>query len=172
MRALKLFFFVSLLTLLLQSNSCPVSYSLGGGRKFADTVTVSVMPFTNSAPLAKATLTQTFADDLRDALLKTRLKLVPKNGDLNYEGNVTGYAITPVSIQAGGNNNASSNRLTITINVKYTDAVDEKLNFDASFSHYADYLSTQNLSSVEDDLIKQISDQIVQDVMNRSINAW
>lgn len=172
MRSLKFFFFVSILALILQSQKCPVKYNLSGGRQFADTVTVSVMPFVNAAPLAKATLTQTFADALRDELQKTRLTMVPKNGDLNYEGTVTGYAITPVSIQAGGDNNASSNRLTITINVKYTDATDERLNFDAPFSRYADYPSTQNLSAVEDQLIKDITDQIVQDVLNRSINAW
>ncbi len=172
MKSLKFFLFITVLTLLLQSQQCPVSYNLAGGRKFADTVTVSVMPFVNSAPLAKATLTQTFADALRDELQKTRLTMVPKNGDLNYEGTVTGYSISPVSIQAGGDNNASSNRLTITINVKYTDAIDEKLNFESAFSRYADYPSSQNLSSVEDQLIKDITDQIVQDVLNRSINAW
>jgi len=172
MKTLKFFFSLFILTLLLQSQQCPVKYNLSGGRNFADTVTVSVMPFVNSAPLAKATLTQTFADALRDELQKTKLTFVPSGGDLNYEGTITGYAITPVSIQAGGDNNASSNRLTITINVKYTDALDEKLNFDAPFSRYADYPSTQNLSAVEDQLIKDITDQIVQDVLNRSINAW
>jgi hypothetical protein len=172
MKTLKFFLFISVMALMLQSQKCPVKYNLSGGRQFADSVTVSVMPFVNSAPLAKATITQTFADALRDALQKTTLKMVPKDGDLNYEGTITGYNITPVSIQAGGDNNASYNRLTITVNVKYTDAVDEKLNFDAPFSRYADYPSTQNLSSVEDQLIKDITDQIVQDVLNRSINAW
>src|SRR5207244_692458 len=110
----------SVIALLTQSQSCPVKYNLDGGRKFDDSVTVSVMPFVNSAPLAKATITQTFADDLRDALEKTRLKMIPENGDLNYEGTITGYAVTPVSIQATGTNSTtSSNRLTITINVKY-----------------------------------------------------
>jgi hypothetical protein len=130
------------------------------------------MPFVNSAPLAKATITQTFADALRDELQKTKLRFVPEGGDLNYEGTITGYAITPIAVQAGGDNNAASNRLTITVNVKYTDAIDEKLDFDSPFSRYADYPSTQNLSAVEDELIKEITDQIVQDVLNRSINAW
>jgi hypothetical protein len=172
MKTLKFFFFISILALLLQSQSCPVKYNLNGGRKFDDSVTVSVLPFVNSAPLAKATLPQTFGDDLRDALQKTKLTMIPKGGDLNYEGTITGYAVTPVSIQAGGNNNTAQNRLTITINVKYTDAIDEKLNFDEGFSRYADFPSTQNLSAVEDQLIKDISDQIVQDILNKSINAW
>src|ERR1041385_6635360 len=171
MKTTRFLFFICIITLLLQSEKCYNPYSLSGGRKFDDSVTVSVLPFVNSAPLAKATLPQTFADDLRDALLKTRLKMIPQGGDLNYEGTITGYAVTPVSVQAGGNNNTAQNRLTITINVKYTDAIDEKLNFDESFSRYADYASSQNLSSVEDQLIKDISDQIVQDVLNKSINA-
>src|ERR1044072_1659763 len=121
MKPLKFFFFLSVLALVLQSQQCPVKYNLSGGRPLNDSVTVSVMPFVNSAPLAKATLTQTFADALRDELQKTKLTMVPKDGDLNYEGTITGYAITPVSIQAGGDNNASSNRLTITVSIKYTD---------------------------------------------------
>jgi hypothetical protein len=64
------------------------------------------------------------------------------------------------------------NRLTVTVNVKYTDGVDDKYSFESNFTRYSDFPSTQNLSAVEDALLKDISDQLVQDIMNRSINAW
>lgn len=165
---------VSLIALLLlQSNSCRVKYDFTGGRKFDDSVTVSVMTFTNNAPLAKATLPQTISESLRDVLQRqTRLKLVPSGGDLNYEGQITGYNVTPVAITAGGTDQAALNRLTMTINVKYTDKVDEKFSFESSFSRFADFPSSRNLSEVEDQLIKEITDQLVQDIMNKSINAW
>jgi hypothetical protein len=173
MKALRIFFFLAIIFPLLYSSSCKVSYTLDGGRKFKDTVTVSVLTFTNSAPLAKATFPQAFSETLRDAIQRqTRLIMIPRNGDLNFEGTIVGYAVSPVSIQGGGTNQASLNRLTVTVSVKYTDAVDEKISFENSFTRYADFPSSQNLSAVEDQLLKEISDQLVQDILNRSINAW
>ena|ERR1041385_8577645 len=173
MKRLRTILFLAFVFPLLYSSSCKVSYDFSGGRKFDDSVTVSVMTFTNSAPLAKATFPQTFSEAMRDAIQRqTRLKTVPKNGDLNFEGSITGYVVTPVSIQGGGTNQASLNRLTVTVSVKYTDAVEDRYNFETTFSRYADFPASQNLSAVEDQLLKDISDQLVQDIMNRSINAW
>jgi hypothetical protein len=173
MKTVRLLLFGLLALFLFQGNTCRSIYSFDGGRKFDDSVTVSVMTFTNSAPLAKATITQTMTEALKDAIQRqTRLTMVPRDGDLNYEGTIIGYAVTPVAVQAGGGNTSAMNRLTITVNVKYTDDVDEKLSFDSNFSRFADFPTSQNLSAVEDALIKDISDQIVQDIMNKSINAW
>jgi hypothetical protein len=131
------------------------------------------MTFTTSAPLTKATFPQSFSETMRDAIQRqTRLITVAKNGDLNFEGTVTGYSVAPVSIQGGGTNQASLNRLTVTVSVKYTDLVEENLSFESTFTRFADFPSSQNLSAVEDQLLKEISDQLVQDIMNRSINAW
>jgi hypothetical protein len=91
---------------------------------------------------------------------------------LNFEGSVTGYTVTPIAVQGGGNNTTALNRLTVTVNVIYTDNVNEKYSFESTFTRYADFPSSQNLSAVEDQLLKDISDQLVQDILNRSINAW
>jgi hypothetical protein len=77
-----------------------------------------------------------------------------------------------VAISGGGTDQAALNRLTISINIKYTDKIEEQYNFESSFSRFADFPSSQSLPAVEDQLIKEITDQIVQDIMNRSINAW
>lgn len=172
MKHLRIIFLLAIVFPLLYGSGC-VHYKLNGGRNFNDTVTVSVITFTNSAPLAKATFPQSFSETLRDAIQRqTRLQPVAKNGDLNFEGTVTGYNVTPVSIQGGGTNQASLNRLTVTVSVKYTDAIEENLNFESTFTRFADFPSSQNLTAVEDQLLKEISDQLVQDIMNRSINAW
>ncbi|TND09190.1 MAG: hypothetical protein FD123_1593 [Bacteroidetes bacterium] len=142
------------------------------GSSYGDSTQVSVSMFTNNAPLAKATLAQTVTEGLRDGLQRqTKMELVPRNGDIVFEGSITGYAITPVSIQ-GGNDIAALNRLTITVSVKFTDTKTEKNSFDAVFTRFADYKSSQNLQSVEDDLIKEITEQLVQDILNRAINNW
>ncbi len=173
MKHLRIIFLLAILFPLLYTSSCTVSYKFTGGRKFDDSVTVSVMTFTSSAPLTKATFPQSFSETMRDAIQRqTRLQTVAKNGDLNFEGTVIGYSVAPVSIQGGGTNQASLNRLTVTVSVKYTDLTKPTLDFESSFTRFADFPSSQNLTAVEDQLLKEISDQLVQDIMNRSINVW
>ena len=64
------------------------------------------------------------------------------------------------------------NRLTITINVKFTNRKNEKQNYETSFSRYLDYQSSLPLAVVQDGLIKEINDQLVQDIFNKSVVNW
>jgi hypothetical protein len=176
MKALKLVVFLLPLLLVLQSSRCKVAYNQSGkgGRDLKeDTVTISVMQFVNSAPLAKPTLAQTMTESLKDFIQRqTRFTMVPEDGDLNYEGEIIGYSVAPVAISAGTTDQASLNRLTITVKVKYDDKIEDKYSFESNFSRFADFPSSQDISAVEDQLIKEITDQITQDIINKSIYAW
>lgn len=177
MRILKLILFVIPLLFILQSSSCErVQYNQSGrgGRNWReDTVSATVMQFTSSAPLAKPTLAQTMTESLKDFIVsRTRIALLPDEGDLLYEGEIVGYSIAPVSITAGTTDQAAYNRLTITVRVNYTDGIDEKFSFESNFARFADFPSTTDISSVEDQLIKEITDQITQDIINKSIYVW
>lgn len=173
MHLLRLSVVLGICLLLLSEESCGI-YSFTGGRKFNDSVTVAVLTFTNDASLAKATLPQTFSETLREAIQRqTLLTFLSSNADLIFEGSITGYNVSPVAIQGGGTTDqAQLNRLTITVNVKYTDNVEDQYSFESSFSRFADFPASQTLQAAEDQLIKEISDQLVQDILNRSINAW
>jgi hypothetical protein len=110
-------------------------------------------------------------DALRDYFTsQTNLVLVDKGGDLNIEGAIKGYIVQPIAIQ--GNETAAMNRLTITVSVKFTNRTNEKQNFETTFARYQDYQSTLNLSSVQDGLIKEINDQLVQDIFNKAVVNW
>ena len=149
---------------------CKVHYGLSGATIPPEAKTVSVQYFQNNASLAPPTLSQTFTEALKDKMSQTRLGLVNKGGDLNFEGSVTDYGTAPIAIQS--TDQAALNRLTITVSVKYTCAFDEKKNFEQSFTRYADYESTKSLVSVESDLIQQIDEQLTQDIFNRALNDW
>ncbi len=165
-----LFFVVCLLGVVLLP-SCKIGYSFSGAAIPPEAKTVSVIYFQNNASLAPPTLSQKFTEALRDKLSsQTRLALVSKGGDLSYEGSITGYSTAPIAIQSS--DQAALNRLTITVNVKYTCSFDEKKNFEQSFSRYFDYSSSQSLAAVEDLLIQSINDQLVQDIFNKSLNDW
>ena len=64
------------------------------------------------------------------------------------------------------------NRLTITVRVRFTNKFDDSQNFDQTFSRYADYSSSQNLSSVESTLISDISDALTDDIFNKAFVNW
>lgn len=157
--------------LIVALSSCKVHYSFSGATIPPEAKTVSIQYFQNNASLGPPTLSQTFTEALKDKLgSQTRLGLVKTGGDLSFEGSITGYAITPQGLQS--NDHAAMNRLTITVSVKYKCAFDEKKNFEQTFSRFSDFVGTQSLSSVEDQLIHDIDEQLVQDIFNRALNDW
>jgi len=161
-----------LVLLLFAQTSCRMSYSFTGASISPDVKTVSIQYFPNNASLVVPTLSRLFTDALRDYFTsQTNLVLVDRNGDLNVEGSISAYTIQPIAIQ--GNETAAQNRLTITVTVKFTNKKNEKQNFEnKSFSRYQDYPSSQNLSSVQDQLIKQIDDQLVDDIFKQAVVNW
>jgi hypothetical protein len=157
--------------ILLLIPSCRVSYSFTGASISPSVRTVAITYFQNNASLVVPTLARTVTDALRDYFTsQTNLVTVDRGGDLSVEGTITQYSVQPVAIQ--GNETAAMNRLTIVVNVKFTNKTDIKQNWETSFSRYQDYSSTYNLSSVQDGLIKDITDQLVQDIFNKAVVNW
>lgn len=153
--------------------SCKMNYSFTGASIAPDVKTVSIQYFPNYAPLAQPLLSQEFTESLRNIFLsQTNLNLVEKNGHLHFEGAITGYSTTPVAIQGGEISQAAYNRLTITVNVKFINTKDENQNFETSFNRFTDYDASRNLSDVEMVLIKEINDQLVQDIFNKAVSNW
>jgi hypothetical protein len=168
--------YILLLSLTFAFNSCKVSYSFTGASIAPDVKTISIQYFKSNAPLAKPTLGQSFTESLKDIFVsQTNLTFVPKIADLQFEGEITGYSSSPVAIQAAssnGFNQPASNRLTITVNVKFINNKDEKQNFESNFTRFADFPASSTLASEEDRLIKEISSQLVQDIFNKSVINW
>ena len=146
-------------------------YSFTGASISPDIKTVSIQFFPNKAPIVQPSLSQAFTEKLKDKFVsETSLALVKDNGDLNFEGAIMDYNTQPTAIT--GNDNASLNRLTITVSVKFTNTKDSKQDFETNFSSYADYASNQSLSSVEQTLITQINSQLVDDIFNKAVVNW
>ncbi len=152
-------------------SSCKVGYSFSGASISPEIKTFTVKFFTKTASLGPASLSQTFTEKLKDKFIsQTNLANIEKNGDLVFEGAITNYSVAPISIQT--NEIAAQNRLTIGVNVKFTNLKDEKLNFETAFSRYADYDSKENLAVVEDRLITEINEQLVDDIFNKAVINW
>ncbi|MFN3343281.1 MAG: LPS assembly lipoprotein LptE, partial [Flavobacteriales bacterium] len=96
--------------------------------------------------------------------------LVKDNGDIRFEGAITGYDVRPVALQ--GNDAAALNRLTLSVNVRYINSFDDKKNFEQNFSRFVDFPSTTDIASNEESLIGEINKQLVQDIYDRSFGNW
>lgn len=150
--------------------SCGV-YSFTGGNT-GDAKTIQVDFFPNQAPLIEPSLSQRFTQDLQDLFTRqTNLTLVNNSGDLHFEGEIVDYRITPMS--ATSNQTAAQNRLTITVNVRFTNKLVEKDNFEKRFSFYFDYAASQQLTgAVLDSAFDEIIERITQDIFNASVAKW
>lgn len=160
-----------LTALCLLAVSCKVNYSFSGASVSPDVKTVSIQYFKNSASLAKPTLSQSLTEALKDIFTsQTNLGIVTNSGDLNFEGEIVNYSTAPAAIQS--NDLAALNRLTITIRVKFVNLKDEKKNFETTFSRFADFKTSQNFSSVQNQLEQEINQQLVQDIFNKAMINW
>lgn len=163
-----------LLAALFTTNGCGVSikYSLSGASIPADATTFSVAYFPNNAPMVSPILSSTLTDALVDIFTRrTRLVQVEEGGDFAFEGEIVNYTSTTASVSS--DDNALLNRLTITVKVRFTNAVDEKASWtNKTFSAFEDYDSTQLLTEVEGTLIPQIVDKIVTDIFMASASNW
>ncbi|MDD2380288.1 MAG: LptE family protein [Mariniphaga sp.] len=168
----KLILFVAMAMLLAGvAPSCKISYSFTGANISPAVKTYSVYYFPNRAPLINPTLSQTFTEALREKLQRqTSLNELAENGDLIFEGQITGYEVRPMSIQK--DDLAALNRLTITINVKYTNNIDPDQSLEQSFSAFEDFDSTSSLSDVEDGLVPEILNKITEDIFNATLANW
>jgi hypothetical protein len=128
--------------------------------------------FPNTAALVEPGLSQDFTISLQDLFVRqTNLDLVPSGGDLQFEGEIVTYRITPMSATA--DQRAAQNRLTIGVNVRYYNNLVEEDNFEKRFSFYYDYPGSQQLigSALEDAWI-EIFNRINQDIFNASVAKW
>jgi len=150
--------------------SCGV-YTFTGADIHTDIETISISFFQNKAPLVQPILSQNFTNALQDRFIQqTALTNVNTNGDLHFEGYISDYSVKPISISSS--DLANQNRLTIKIFVRFNNQIENDKSFEQSFSRYADFDSSLNLSSVEEELIDQIITELIEDIFNKAVVNW
>ncbi len=169
----KLIFPAFLLLSLLQSGCIFMKggYSLSGASIPEAAKTFSVAYFPNNAPMVSPTLSTMLTEALKDKFSRqTKLQLVEEGGDFAFEGEITGYASTTASVSS--DDYALLNRLTITVRVKFTNAVDPNASFDQTFSQFTEYDSQQLLTDIQSSLDEEIVEQLVTDIFMASASNW
>ena len=86
------------------------------------------------------------------------------------EGVIVGYQLTPMAISA--NTYASQTKLTITINVRFTNSKSPEDDFEKKYTAYQTFDSTSLLTDVQDELLKTMIDEITDQIYNDTVAKW
>ena len=150
--------------------SCKV-YSFTGANIPTDIHNFSVEMLQNRSSNGPASLPQVLTDKIKAKFqTEANLKQVANDGDLQLKGAITGYSFTsdaPVSGTTSG-----LNKLTITIQIDFVNTKNDKDKWSESFSRFSQYSSSTNITSVEDQLINDIGNQLMDDIFQRALVKW
>lgn len=162
---------ISLFLMLLLAG-CSIKYSLNGASiDYTKIKTVSITDFQNLAPTVYPPLAQRFTEDLKDRFQRqTRLRDIPTNGDLSIEGEIVGYDLSAEAVQE--NAFAAKTRLTLRINVRFTNKVNEEENFEREFTSFGTFDSSQMFVDVQDQLCQELTKDIINQIFNATVENW
>ncbi len=153
-------------------SACTISYKFNGASiDYTKVKTISIKDFPNQAPLVYPPLSQQFTEGLKDIYIRqTRLNMVRDNGDLDLEGEITGYDLTQLAVKE--NAFASQSKLTITVKVRYSNRTNPDEDFEQTFSAYREFSNTQMLQDVQDALCSEMIKEIADQIYNATVANW
>lgn len=156
-------------------------YSFTGANISPEIKTISIQTFYDEVGTGPPNLSQLFTETIKDYYQQnTSLTLTDNEGDLQLEGSITGYRLTPMAPRASGSQNfedadiAALQRLTITVKVTYVNIQDDSYDFESqAFSFYQDYdPEKEDFNSIEATLVEEIYEAIILDIFNASVANW
>jgi lipopolysaccharide assembly LptE-like protein len=156
--------------LVLTFNSCSVYNFTGTGK--IDASTFQVNYFQNNAPLIEPGIERIFTQRLQNLIQnQTNLSLTNSGGDLVYEGEIVDYRVMPTTATA--DIRAAQNKLTIVINVRFTNKNKEADYFEKRFSFFHDFPADEQLVGARlSTALDEIFERITQDIFNESLAKW
>jgi len=156
--------------LLLITSSCGF-YTFSGASISPEIKNIKISYFINEAENFKANLDRDITQKLTDFIIEqTDLSVNNDNYEIEINGKIISYDITPISISS--NDFANQNRLSISVNIDFKNYINEKENYNQKFTRYVDYKSDQNIEEIESELNDQIIEEICIDIFNKTFVNW
>lgn len=160
-----LFIFIAISVL---QQSC---YSLSGVSISPDVKTYYVEQFRSNADNAPPVLEQTLTEALKEKIrTESRLIFADTEPHVEFKGTIVDYRVTSEAPRPG--EFTAINRLTINVGIEYINNLEEKKGWKNNFSFFYDFPSNQDLSSIQDEAIRVISNQLMEDIFNKAFTDW
>lgn len=158
---------------LLLLTACSISYKFNGASiDYTKVRTITIKDFPNQASyIPYPPLAQVFTEGMKDIYVRqTRLSLVKNNGDLDLEGEITGCELTPMAVKEDAY--SSRTKLTLTVRVRYANRTNADEDFEQTFSAYREFDSNQMLQTVQEELFKEIVQELSDQIYNATVANW
>ncbi len=164
--------YIGLVAVVMLQSACTVSYKFNGASiDYSRTKSISVADFPNNAALVNPTLSVNLSEGIRDIYSRqTRLQVLRSGGNLELEGEITGYALTPMAITA--DSYASETKLTMTVKVRFTNNVAPEESFEKTYTAFQTFNSSQLLTDVQDELCNTMIQEIAENIYNDTVARW
>lgn len=158
--------------------ACTVSYSFRGiDIDYTKIKTMELRDITSQTPLLQMPLLISFNEHLKDVFTRnTKLSFVDAGGDLELEGEVVRFDLTPMSVkETGGDNNqirASETRLTMSVKIRFRNNVNSAKDKEETITAYRDYDSSKMFDDVQDALMEELKKDIADQIFNTTLSDW
>ena len=158
--------------LLLCLSGCSIKYRFTGTSINYDQIkTIQLNDFPIRSAYVWMPMHAMFNNELSDMYSRqTRLRQVKRNGDLQLSGEIVEYSQINKSVSASGY--ASQTQLRMTVNVRFVNTKKHSEDFEQRFTATSDYDSSQQLTSVQEDLVTQMIKDIVDQIFNATVANW
>lgn len=163
--------YAALITMMMLSG-CVISYKFNGASiDYSKTKSISIADFPNVAPLVYAPLSTNLSDGLRDLFQRqTRLEVLRRGGNLELEGEITGYQLTPMAVSA--DSYAAETKLTMTVRVRFTNNINPEESFEKTYTAYQTFDASLMLNDVQDELCNTMITEIAELIYNDTVAKW
>ena len=152
--------------------ACSVQYKFTGTSiDYTRTKTISLDKFPIRANYVWSPMESMFYNTLSDVFAqRTKLRVLKRGGDLQLSGEIVEYSQTNKSISSDGY--SSQVQLKVTVNVRFVNNINHDEDFEKKFSATSEYDSSQQLAAVQETLVKEIIDNIVDQIFNETVANW
>jgi hypothetical protein len=151
-------------------SGCSVYNFTGTGK--IDAKSFQVNYFQNVSELIEPGIERDFTIRLQDLIQnQTNLSLTNTDGDLLYEGEIVNYRISPMTATA--DLTAAQNRLSVTVNLRFSNKNKPEEDFEKQFSFFYDYAGNQQLVGAQLKIaLDEVFERITQDIFNETLAKW
>ena len=154
--------------------ACSISYKFTGSSiDYTKIKTISFETFPNrSIGFVWGPMESMFNTALQDIYLQqTRLQQVKRGGDLQISGEITNYDAYNKGVGADGYSTMAE--LRMTVRVTFVNTKNPQENFETQqFTSSREYDASQQLASVQDELVNQMIKDIVDQIFNATVANW
>ncbi|MCC9138237.1 LPS assembly lipoprotein LptE [Pontibacter silvestris] len=167
------FFATALSLLLVICSSCGI-YSFSGTTISPDIKSMSIQTIENSTGEGPSNLTDIVTTTFKNYYRRnTNLTVIQAEGDLQLAGQIVSFTYSPAAIEREGQQDqASLNRLTLGIQVRFTNTKDPQKDFDRLFTISENFEGDVDITQIPAASITSMTERLVTDVFNKTVADW